>query len=197
MIEGFSRDEGSLRGYIEGSVRLFAILVVVVGFQYWVVGLPEELEPWHAFVVAGAVVGVGSMAGAALRAFRRARSAGGWVGRPSKGVGIALSNLDGRVLTSNRTFQEMLGYSEDEISGRPVSDFTVSGETSEVLAHLRALADGRCDQYETDRRYRRKDGKVVRGHVTVSCLRDATGHPQYAVGIVEPLCPKEEITPGV
>ena len=104
---------------------------------------------------------------------------------------MALANLEGRLLTTNRTFQEMLGYSEEEIRGRVFTEFSPPGEEADSQERFRALVQGKCDHYEIDKCYCRKDGRVVWGHLTVSCVRDARGEPQFAVGIVEPISESE------
>ena len=180
------------RRFISGAGKLFIALVVIVRVQQWMFGIPENLQPWHAFLAAGLVMGIWALVGWSGHPVAGARSAKVARVSPNSGVvGMALTNLEGRLLTTNRTFQEMLGYSEEEIRGRVFTEFSPPGEEVYSQDRFSALVQGKCDHYEIDKPYCRKDGQVVWGHLTVSCVRDARGAPQFAVGIVEPIAESE------
>ena len=184
------QEEASPRAFFAGAGKLFLALLALMVVQQGAFGMPEELEPWHGFLAAGAVVGFWSLAGATRGWYRRAAGtptvATHRVSRNAGVVGMTLANLEGRVLTSNRMFQEMLGYSEEEICGRVFTEFSPATEKSEGLKRFHNLIEGKCDRYEIDKPYCRKDGRVIWGHLTVSCVRDAQGDPQFAVALLEP-----------
>ncbi len=101
------------------------------------------------------------------------------------GVGIILADLRGVILESNQTFRELLGYTEEELLGMSVEKITHPGDfsaSSRLYAEMRA---GRLDQFQSEKRYLAKDGRVLWGRVTASLLRDADGYPYRIIGMVE------------
>ena len=100
-------------------------------------------------------------------------------------IGIGLIDMEGRLLTSNKTFQEMLGYGEDELHGKIVMEFTHEDDLSETRKLFQALKSGRLDHYQIEKRYRRKDGQYFWARLTVSSVKGSEGQPLYAIGMVE------------
>jgi PAS domain S-box-containing protein len=100
-------------------------------------------------------------------------------------VGIKLADRDGRVVGSNQALQEMLGYGAAELQGMPFAEFSHPDDAEADRRLLEELFAGRRDHYEMEKRYRRKDGRLVWGRLTVSLVRDAAGAPGFAIGMVE------------
>ena len=110
----------------------------------------------------------------------------------SAAIGIALVDLAGRLVEGNPALLRMLGYGGDELCGVPFPAVTHPGD---VLAdqHLYdELVLGRRDYYELEKRYLRKDGQIAWGHLTVSLIRDATGKPQYSIGMVKDITGRKQ-----
>jgi PAS domain S-box-containing protein len=101
------------------------------------------------------------------------------------GIGIKLADRDGRIVACNRALQEMLGYTEEELRGRPFTEFSHPDDGITDWNLLQEMMAGRCDHYQMEKRYLRKDGRLVWGLLTVSLLRDARGQPRFALGMVE------------
>jgi PAS domain S-box-containing protein len=100
-------------------------------------------------------------------------------------IGIGLFDLDGRPVETNLAFQQLLGYSAEELRGMPFPAFTHPEDLEADLALARELIAGQRDTYQIEKRYVRKDGAVIWGRLTVSLVRDAAGTPRYAIGMVE------------
>ena len=100
-------------------------------------------------------------------------------------IGIALVDMGGRIVASNPALQRMLGYEEQQLRGTPFPDITHPDDVEKDLALFRELAAGRRDHYQIEKRYYRRDGKLIWGRLTVSLVRGARGEPQFAVGMVE------------
>jgi PAS domain S-box-containing protein/diguanylate cyclase (GGDEF)-like protein len=103
----------------------------------------------------------------------------------SAAMGCSMVDLEGRYLQSNLALQNILGYSETELLSMTTRHFTHPDDLERDQQLFRELAEGKRTSYETDKRYIRKDGRVVWARVTASLLRDAKGEPQFAVGMVQ------------
>jgi PAS domain S-box-containing protein len=100
-------------------------------------------------------------------------------------VGIKLADRDGRIVGSNRALQEMLGYSAEELQGRPFRELSHPDDGALDWKYLQELMAGSRDHYEMEKRFLRKDGRLVWGCLTVSLVRASDGTPRFAVGMVE------------
>ena len=100
-------------------------------------------------------------------------------------VGIALIDIEGRLMECNPALQEMLGYRKEEILTRVFSELTHMEDKTVDLDFYKKLLSGKQDHYQVEKRCIRKDGGVVWGRVNVSLVRDAGGNPQYTIHMVE------------
>jgi PAS domain S-box-containing protein len=88
---------------------------------------------------------------------------------------IISKNLDGVIQTWNRGAERMFGYTMEQVVGKPVTILMPPDRYDEepgILARLRA--GERIESYQTVRR--RKDGNLLDVSLTVSPIRDASGH---------------------
>jgi PAS domain S-box-containing protein len=108
-------------------------------------------------------------------------------------MGISLLDLEGRVVTSNPALQEMLGYSEEELRGMVFTEFTHPADIGMDMNLFQELAAGKRNQYRLEKRYLRKDGWMVWGHLTVSLVRDADGNPQFAINMVKDITERKQM----
>lgn len=99
--------------------------------------------------------------------------------------GIALTDLDGRLLEISPALLKMLGYSREELHNMILPKFSHPDDADSSLSHFRELAQGRRQAFEQDSRYLRKDGRLVWGHLTVSVVRSLQEQSKIAIVIVE------------
>jgi len=99
-------------------------------------------------------------------------------------IGIALIDKNGIPVISNKKLQEMLGYTESELSTMPFSNFSHSDDAALNMKLLNELLEGKIDHYRLEKRYFRKDGQVVWGNVTSSLFPDFKDGSTYVIGMV-------------
>jgi PAS domain S-box-containing protein len=86
---------------------------------------------------------------------------------------IISKDLDGTILSWNRSAQRIFGYTADEVIGRPISILIPPERLNEEVDILDRVKKGEhVDHYHTSRR--RKDGRLVNISLTVSPVRDAS-----------------------
>jgi PAS domain S-box-containing protein len=100
-------------------------------------------------------------------------------------IGIATTDLEGRLLDVNPAFASLLGYSQDEMTKLTIQDITHPEDRQETQRHLAALIDGDISRYELEKRYLHKDGSILHVRDQAGLIRDAEGRPQRVVGEVE------------
>lgn len=102
------------------------------------------------------------------------------------GIGIALCDIEGRMLQSNPFLETMIGYSAGELREVPFTRLIHPDDLGIELDALRdALNRGRGERYEVERRYLHKEGKIVWGRLIASLIRNARGVPIYRLYMIE------------
>ncbi|PWB50686.1 MAG: hypothetical protein C3F06_11495 [Candidatus Methanoperedenaceae archaeon] len=107
-------------------------------------------------------------------------------------IGMARLNIEGRILETNHILQQMLGISGEELKGKVFTEFTHPDDVEIDTDQFRELISGKKNHYMIKKRYIRKKGKVFWARVTVSLVRDANGHPQFSISMVEDITERKE-----
>src|SRR5260370_3318286 len=76
-------------------------------------------------------------------------------------LGIAVEDLEGKLLLANPALCSMLGYEEDELRGMHCSQFADSGDSKDDWALFQQLSAGIIDQYSLQKRYVTNDGTHI------------------------------------
>jgi len=100
-------------------------------------------------------------------------------------IGMALMSLEGRFMRVNRSFCEIVGYSEAELTELTFHEVTHVEDLDSDLALMTQLLAGEISSYQLEKRYLHKDGRSVWGKLSRSLLRDDDGKPLHFVTQVE------------
>lgn len=100
-------------------------------------------------------------------------------------VGVAQLDLKGRWLDVNEKLCEIVGYSREELLAKSSQDITHPDDLNAELDYMRQLLTGQVQTYSMEKRFVRKDGKLIWGKMTVSLVRDSANEPIYFISAVE------------
>ncbi|HEX4228519.1 MAG TPA: PAS domain S-box protein [Bryobacteraceae bacterium] len=100
-------------------------------------------------------------------------------------VGIALTNLEGRIEMTNATFQQMLGYEERELVKLSFFDLAGNETRKSGRALVAEILAGRRQQFNFEEQCFRKDGSYAWVRNNVSIVPGADGAPRYILAIVD------------
>jgi PAS domain S-box-containing protein len=92
-------------------------------------------------------------------------------------IGIALVDMQGHPVRANSALEQILGYSAEELAGMVFTDFTHPDDVSADWELFEELIAGDRDNYQLEKRYFRKDGRLIWGDLAVSLVRDEAGNP--------------------
>ena len=101
------------------------------------------------------------------------------------GIGMALVGLDGRWLRVNRAICDLVGYAEQELLKKSFQDITHPDDLDADLGHVRDLIEGKARTYQMEKRYLRRDGRVVWVNLTVSIVRNTADAPVHFISQIE------------
>ncbi len=99
-------------------------------------------------------------------------------------VGIAHVGLGGEFLRINARFQDITGYSAEEIHRLDFAAITHPDDLAEDMEHVRELLAGSIATYAMDKRYVRKNGSLVWVNLTVSLVRGDDGEPLFFISVI-------------
>jgi PAS domain S-box-containing protein len=100
-------------------------------------------------------------------------------------IGIGITDLTGKVVRANPALARLLGHTEAELRGKTIEALTDEKDYAQTRELHDELLTGRRERFAIDKRYRRKDGKVVWAHSTVALLRGPADEPRYIVALIE------------
>ncbi|CAA9463181.1 MAG: diguanylate cyclase/phosphodiesterase (GGDEF & EAL domains) with PAS/PAC sensor(s) [uncultured Rubrobacteraceae bacterium] len=102
------------------------------------------------------------------------------------GVGKAQADLEtGRFLRVNRRLCEITGYEPGELLAKTFTEITHPEDQDRNYDEFRRMGRGETDEYETEKRYLRKDGAVIWVRLNATAIRDREGRPLRAVATIE------------
>jgi PAS domain S-box-containing protein len=110
----------------------------------------------------------------------------------SAAIGTGVLDLDGRIVTSNRALEQMLGFTKEELERRISAELTHPVDRTRELELFRELAEGKREEYRLEKRCLAKGGEVVWGHHTVSLVRDGFSRPKFAIAMLEDITPRRQ-----
>lgn len=92
-------------------------------------------------------------------------------------IGMALVSPEGECLHANQTLQDTLGYSNAELCSRSMFDITYPSDMSMTRDAMSKLIKGEMRIAHLEKRYIRKDGRIIWAMVSYSLIRDEQGLP--------------------
>lgn len=107
--------------------------------------------------------------------------------------GIALVNNKFMFITANATFCNTMGYSEAELQGLTFKDITYTDDIDKDIENVYKLINKEILVLKTEKRYIRKDKKVIWCTLTVSSIYQDDGTFLYNVAIINDITDRKQI----
>ena len=109
----------------------------------------------------------------------------------SSPLGIILS-VESQIIKSNRTFTELLGYTEAEFKKMKFEEFSKVIEGPSANEIVMQMSEGKIDKDVVIKRYYKKQGGCLIGKTSVSAVRDYKGNLKYVLAMVEDITRERE-----
>lgn len=100
-------------------------------------------------------------------------------------VGMAMVDLEGKFEKVNGKLCQILGYHESELTKLKFTDVTFADDVEKSLEYFRCCLNGELRQFETEKRYKRKDGSEIWVQLTVAMVVDSDGEDSHFVSVAE------------
>jgi len=100
------------------------------------------------------------------------------------GVGITLVDREGRLIDCNSHFRNFVGYTKEELIGKHWRIYTHPEDVERNLDIFEKMIEEK-KVFVFEKRFKRKDGRILWGRVTISPVFDSNGRFLFQIGITE------------
>src|SRR6201997_1947312 len=107
-------------------------------------------------------------------------------------IGIMMRDRADRFFAANRAFRNMLGYTESELDQLRSIDVTYEGDRELNEELIEELREGKRQHFEMEKRYRRKDGRLVWVRNNVTLVPGTGGVAPFLFTIVEDITERKK-----
>jgi PAS domain S-box-containing protein len=107
-------------------------------------------------------------------------------------VGTVQIGLDGRFIEVNDRLCQITGYSRQEMLGMTPGDLTHPDDRQHEEEVLSAYLQGLTGDYQAEKRYVRKDGRIIWVQVTAALIRDSQGKAYRSAGIIQDITERKQ-----
>jgi PAS domain S-box-containing protein len=108
-------------------------------------------------------------------------------------IGMCLVDLEMHLMRVNPKMAEIFGYTQGEMEGRRVNDFTHPEDQGVSPDFIHRAASGETQNAQFTKRYFHKQGHVLWGQVSSSLVRDTAGKPLYFISHVQDITERKRI----
>jgi PAS domain S-box-containing protein len=106
--------------------------------------------------------------------------------------GLAHVGLDGRFLRVNPRAREIFGYTEAELCALTVKDLSHPDDRDAADGPRARVLAGEIESARLEKRYFRKDGRMLWVAVAIAMERDAQGRPLYAISVLDDITERKQ-----
>jgi formate hydrogenlyase transcriptional activator len=107
-------------------------------------------------------------------------------------IGVALTDLNGRFLAVNRAYEKMLGYSEEELRKLTFMEITEEDYRDANSGLVGELLEGKRQQFQIEKQYRRKDGTLRWVNNNVSLVPGTESMPRFIMALSEDITQRKQ-----
>ena len=100
-------------------------------------------------------------------------------------IGMAMTSPTKEILEVNDELCRLLGYERSKLRHKTWAEMTHPDDLAADVAQFNRVMAGEIDGYSLDKRWIRKDGRVIDTIMAAKCLRRADGAVDYFVGLIQ------------
>ncbi|MBY0268818.1 MAG: PAS domain S-box protein [Burkholderiales bacterium] len=111
------------------------------------------------------------------------------------GVGMTLRRPGERKsswLRINQKFCDMLGYTRDELMRLGTADVTLPEDQEAAVELNKKLVSGEISSYARERRYLRKDGRIIWCDVSITAVQGSDGKPSHIISVIQDITDRKQ-----
>ncbi|MEX0770149.1 MAG: PAS domain S-box protein [Balneolaceae bacterium] len=201
----------SLKTIIENSPIVITIIYVICGF-FWIqfsdqfvlsmfdnpvsISRAQSLKGWFFVFASGFLIFLliktsNNMVAELISELRKSKNKFESTFQ-SAPVGIVHHRPNEKWMEANQTLCDMLGYEKNELLNLDFDEFIHPQDIEKGRNLDQKLIEGKEDQHQVEKRYRRKNGTYFMGLITKSAVYNGNNDPLYLVGILQDITAKKK-----
>jgi diguanylate cyclase (GGDEF)-like protein/PAS domain S-box-containing protein len=99
--------------------------------------------------------------------------------------GMGLESPDHTILAANKVLCELLGYTEQELTGQSIAEITYEEDREKSKELLGQLFANSTRVFRMEKRYVRKDSTILWANTSISAIHGKEGNVLYGLAIIE------------
>lgn len=107
-------------------------------------------------------------------------------------IGMAIIDLDGKIIKLNKNLCEITGYSDIELLNTSLDKITHKDDLEKKIQYLELVKKGYLNKFNIDKRYYKKNGDIVWVHVSYSSIKDSNNNINYFISQIQDITHKRE-----
>jgi len=107
-------------------------------------------------------------------------------------IGVTLTGLDKRWLDANPAMCNMLGYSKEELLQKSWAELTYPADLDKDVKYFEAVLRGEITGYRMEKRFVRKDGRLIYTDLGVRFYRKADGNADYFMAMLSDITERKQ-----
>ncbi|MEY3868843.1 MAG: hypothetical protein RLZZ338_2734, partial [Cyanobacteriota bacterium] len=107
-------------------------------------------------------------------------------------LGIAIADLNGKLIRVNRRLSQITGYSTDELLGLNFMDITHPDDRQKELENIQKVLEENLEFASMEKRFINKSGKIIWVNVVGSILSNYSDNTFYILGMIEEIQSRKE-----
>jgi PAS domain S-box-containing protein len=108
-------------------------------------------------------------------------------------IGIALVDLEGRIIEINPAFQKMLGFTKEELLNQNFNILLHPNDPKSGNFFYVDMILSEHDQYQIEKRFIGRNGQVMWGRLTVSMVRGPGLESEFLVAMIEDISKRKQM----
>jgi len=108
-------------------------------------------------------------------------------------IGVAYANREGTIIWCNAAFEKMLGLEAGESRKNSISEFLHADDIQSSGQMLADLWEGSASSYTLEKRFVRRDGTTLWGHINAAMIRTREGVPVCSVGFLKDISERKQM----
>lgn len=100
-------------------------------------------------------------------------------------VGIVLATTKGKIIKSNKAFQDLLNFSEEELLQKNVKDISLREDDEIAFVFMKELHEGKIDDFIVNKRYKTKEGVVLWAKTQIKSVKNEEGTITHQVAVIQ------------
>lgn len=100
-------------------------------------------------------------------------------------IGMCMVTIDGQFIRINQAFCQLTGYSSEELIGNSIDLITHPEDRHTSQYYLKNPLDGGSQNFQFEKRYIHKSGRLVWVILSSTLVKDGSGNPRYFISQVQ------------